>query len=288
MGQGELRQWRSGRADLSCLVCWAASRPASETDQGPSRLAAATYELTRRTWPTSPTPTTISYATGCRSTTTSNPRRPGRRGATSFGDLTAKVVADIGCGNGTYLRALSEAGAVALGLDLSAGMLRAVPDGHSDLALADAQSLPLRTGCVDAAIAMHMLYHVPDPALAVREARRVLRPKTSTSAWGALYRRYWRASPPRRGTSIMVKPPARRRPRPRATGPRAHQHPAFGTSARGTAPGELPRGPPLDVDQPRGPHQRSASGKVRGFDDCSQARRGAGRRHEQIVRGPMK
>lgn len=93
-----------------------------------------------------------------------------------MGDLTAKVVADIGCGNGTYLRALSEAGAVALGLDLSAGMLRAVPDGHGDLALADAQSLPLRTGCADAAIAMHRLYHVPDPALAVREARRVLRP----------------------------------------------------------------------------------------------------------------
>jgi SAM-dependent methyltransferase len=93
-----------------------------------------------------------------------------------LGKLNTRVVADIGCGNGTYLRALSGAGAVAVGLDLSTGMLRAVPGGPRDLVLSDAQSLPLRTACLDAAIAMHMLYHVPDPALAVREAGRAIRP----------------------------------------------------------------------------------------------------------------
>jgi ubiquinone/menaquinone biosynthesis C-methylase UbiE len=40
----------------------------------------------------------------------------------------------------------------------------------------DIQELPLADGSVDAALAMHMLYHVPDIALAARELRRVVRP----------------------------------------------------------------------------------------------------------------
>jgi len=44
------------------------------------------------------------------------------------------------------------------------------------LLAADATALPVRDGAVDLALAMHMLYHVPDPAQAVRELRRVTRP----------------------------------------------------------------------------------------------------------------
>jgi SAM-dependent methyltransferase len=44
------------------------------------------------------------------------------------------------------------------------------------LASADATALPLRDGAADLALAMHMLYHVPDPADALRELRRVTRP----------------------------------------------------------------------------------------------------------------
>jgi SAM-dependent methyltransferase len=40
----------------------------------------------------------------------------------------------------------------------------------------DIQALPLADGSVDGALAMHMLYHVPDVPAAVRELRRVLRP----------------------------------------------------------------------------------------------------------------
>jgi SAM-dependent methyltransferase len=43
------------------------------------------------------------------------------------------------------------------------------------LASADATALPLRDGVADLAFAMHMLYHVPDPADALRELRRVTR-----------------------------------------------------------------------------------------------------------------
>jgi SAM-dependent methyltransferase len=92
-----------------------------------------------------------------------------------LGELEGQTVGDIGCGNGAYLSALAAAGAAPVGLDLSAGMLTAVPVGSGLLAVADAQCLPIRTASLDGALAMHMLYHVPDPALAVREARRVLR-----------------------------------------------------------------------------------------------------------------
>jgi SAM-dependent methyltransferase len=44
------------------------------------------------------------------------------------------------------------------------------------LLAADATALPLPDGAADLTLAMHMLYHVPDPSQAVRELRRVTRP----------------------------------------------------------------------------------------------------------------
>jgi SAM-dependent methyltransferase len=77
-------------------------------------------------------------------------------------------------------------GAAAAGLDASTSgpdASIASPDGAPTgpppvvaLASADATALPLRDGVADLALAMHMLYHVPDPADALRELRRVTRP----------------------------------------------------------------------------------------------------------------
>jgi SAM-dependent methyltransferase len=57
-------------------------------------------------------------------------------------------------------------------------MLRsALPLAHADpLLAADAQALPFPADAFDAALAMHMLYHVPDRPRAISELRRVLRP----------------------------------------------------------------------------------------------------------------
>ena len=87
-----------------------------------------------------------------------------------------ETVADVGCGNGRYLTALSGRGhrGLVVGVDLSVGMLRAA--GAGPRVAGDAAAIPLRTGSVDVALALHMLYHVPDPAAAVRELRRVTRP----------------------------------------------------------------------------------------------------------------
>jgi SAM-dependent methyltransferase len=93
-----------------------------------------------------------------------------------------QVVADIGCGNGFDLRPLVTEGRCrhAIGVDLSAGMLRTLADlrgsGRLSLIQADAQRLPLSDGSADVALAMHMLYHVPDIPAAVAELRRVTRP----------------------------------------------------------------------------------------------------------------
>jgi ubiquinone/menaquinone biosynthesis C-methylase UbiE len=85
-------------------------------------------------------------------------------------------VLDAGCGNGRYLAALrgrSHRGPV-IGVDRSPGMLAAAGAGR--LAVGDVQALPFPDGAFDAALAMHMLYHVPERRAALAELRRVVRP----------------------------------------------------------------------------------------------------------------
>ena len=76
------------------------------------------------------------------------------------------IVVDVGCGPGRYLRELRQLRGV--GIDVSAGMRPAVV-GSGD-------ALPLRSGVADAALAMHMLYHLPEPQAGLRELRRVIKP----------------------------------------------------------------------------------------------------------------
>jgi ubiquinone/menaquinone biosynthesis C-methylase UbiE len=90
-----------------------------------------------------------------------------------------QIVADVGCGNGFDLRQIVPQGRCrhAIGIDLSAGMLRSLTDLRESCRLslvqADAQRLPLPDESVDVAMAMHMLYHVPDISTAIRELRRI-------------------------------------------------------------------------------------------------------------------
>ncbi|HEY3058722.1 MAG TPA: methyltransferase domain-containing protein [Chloroflexota bacterium] len=84
-------------------------------------------------------------------------------------------VLDVGCGPGTFHRALHGHGVTSIvGLDRSLGMLREASIGR--YAQADAQALPLPDASFDGVMANHMLFHVPDIPLALREMRRVARP----------------------------------------------------------------------------------------------------------------
>lgn len=95
-------------------------------------------------------------------------------------------VLDIGCGPGWFWAssALAMPSGLALTLaDLSPGMVkeaearcRPLPFASLDHCTADAAALPFPDAHFDAVIAMHMLYHVPEPARAIAEACRVLKP----------------------------------------------------------------------------------------------------------------
>lgn len=84
------------------------------------------------------------------------------------------LVLDAGCGNGRPLALLQEQGCTAVGVDLSLGMARTAQ--HPLVAAGDVQGLPFPDGAFDAAVALMMLYHVPDQEAAAAELRRVVRP----------------------------------------------------------------------------------------------------------------
>jgi len=86
-----------------------------------------------------------------------------------------RFVLDVGCGYGRYLKRLraDHPEATVVGIDAAPGMLTEV---ESPIMVADAQAIPYPDDSVDAVLAMHMLYHVPDIAKAVGEFRRVLKP----------------------------------------------------------------------------------------------------------------
>jgi SAM-dependent methyltransferase len=98
------------------------------------------------------------------------------------GELVGARVLEVGCGAAACARWLATQGAKAIGLDLSAGMLRqatlaaeraglAVP-----LVQAEAERLPFRDGLFDLACsAFGAVPFVADPGLVMREVARVLR-----------------------------------------------------------------------------------------------------------------
>jgi SAM-dependent methyltransferase len=88
--------------------------------------------------------------------------------------LKDALVVDVGCADGPLAAARPPGRRDALlGVDLSATLLR----GHPRPAvLAEGAALPIADESVSAVVTVNMLYHLADPLLAIREARRVLRP----------------------------------------------------------------------------------------------------------------
>ncbi|MCJ2011838.1 class I SAM-dependent methyltransferase [Methylobacterium sp. J-076] len=96
----------------------------------------------------------------------------------TFAPLAGKAVLDIGCGTGALARPLAEAGAAVTGIDPGEKALakarHAVPGARFEEASGEA--LPFPDGSFDGAVMLNSLHHVPDPARALVEAARVLRP----------------------------------------------------------------------------------------------------------------
>lgn len=106
-----------------------------------------------------------------------------RAAASELGLGPGGRVLDAGCGTGRALPALREAvgpSGIVLGADLTPAMLeaatRAGRDGAGRLLLADVTRLPVRDAALDAVFGAGLVSHLPDPAVNLRELRRVVRP----------------------------------------------------------------------------------------------------------------
>jgi ArsR family transcriptional regulator len=91
------------------------------------------------------------------------------------------VVGDLGCGTGAVTAALAPVVARVIGVDASDEMLEAA--GQQLAAFANVtlrrgplEALPIDDAVLDAATLVLVLHHLPEPAAALAEARRVLKP----------------------------------------------------------------------------------------------------------------
>lgn len=91
------------------------------------------------------------------------------------------VVGDLGCGTGHVADALAPCVAKVIAVDESGPMLesarkRLASHGNVELRVGTVESLPIDDGALDAAILFLVAHFVADPARAMSEVRRVLRP----------------------------------------------------------------------------------------------------------------
>jgi 2-polyprenyl-6-hydroxyphenyl methylase/3-demethylubiquinone-9 3-methyltransferase len=102
-----------------------------------------------------------------------------------LGGAERGFLVEIGCGTGLHLFALAESFRRAHGTDLSPGMIRQAERlrrvhpaaGRITFSVDPAESLAsVGDGEADVALCVGALEHIPDPAAALRQVRRVLRP----------------------------------------------------------------------------------------------------------------
>lgn len=90
--------------------------------------------------------------------------------------LAGRLVLDVGAGTGAASRAIERAGGHPIAADVARGMLRSIVPGRWPGVAADARALPIAGHSVGAVVAAFSYNHVPDPAHALAEARRVVAP----------------------------------------------------------------------------------------------------------------
>ena len=100
------------------------------------------------------------------------------------------VIADLGCGTGQIIDRLAPFVGRVIGVDISPAMLKAATrrlGAHKnvDLRRGDIAAIPIDDASVDAALLILALTYVPDPAAALREMHRILKPTGAGTGAGA-------------------------------------------------------------------------------------------------------
>lgn len=84
-------------------------------------------------------------------------------------------VLDVGSGRGYWLERMGGAGLQVVGVEPDVGRAR-LGAAHAPVAAGDGTCLPIASGALGLVWCIHVLHHLPDPAAALAEMRRVLRP----------------------------------------------------------------------------------------------------------------
>ena len=95
-------------------------------------------------------------------------------------DVRGRIVLDLGCGPGHYTRALRNAGATVLPVDIDPDEFTLPGGPPGGQVVASAAHLPVPTGRLDGVFCSNMLEHTPDTEAVLDEIVRVLRP----GGWG--------------------------------------------------------------------------------------------------------
>jgi len=98
--------------------------------------------------------------------------------APRLGNLAGQIILDVATGTGRWMQHVTSRGALAIGLDVSAHMLRVAADKpplSNRLVLGNASALPFRSRSIDLALCSFALSYIPFPTAAFGEMARVAR-----------------------------------------------------------------------------------------------------------------
>ncbi len=93
-----------------------------------------------------------------------------------FAPLEGKLVLDVGCGIGAYMRKMEPLSRAVYGIDVDEAKIREAHQTLSHVAVAAAEHLPFPASSFDVVLLHEIIEHVSDDRLTLQEACHVLRP----------------------------------------------------------------------------------------------------------------